>query len=1028
MRRKFTFLVKFACMLLFTTQSFAQDKTITGTVLSESNGNPMDGVTVTNKRTDKKTTTNAAGYFTILAKKGDVISFSFVGFNNIDRTYNDETSLRITLVSSNKDLGDVVVTAFGIKKDARGLTYSAQKVNADEVSQTQRENFLNAIQGRVAGATVNETSGAPGASTQIVLRGFNSLSGNVQPLIIVDGLPVNNNVFNQGQLASDQPNRNSDYSNRALDINPDDIESITVLKGPEATALYGIDAGSGALIITTKKGTVGKMKMSYDNSVRFDINYRWPEVQNIYDNGTNGVTQSGTRNFFGAKYKPDTKLYDNVRSFFQTGISTKHNLNFDGGTKKFTYRANGNYTYQAGTIPNTDFRRITASLTTVNKVMKGFEFTNKFSYSHTDNNKAFRGAGGFLQNLLLWPHDDDATKYLKDDGKRRKIIEDPAFAELDNPFFDINKNSNWDRNDRYIYNTTFNLDIKPWFNITARGQIDYYAQFGQQLYHPESNAYYSVRGRLEYYSQKYRGLSGSAIATFKKDFKKVKTILRIGTAMDEQRTTTWSVRADSLVLESGFTITELMSSTSKRINSQQSGRDTLRMRRLQGVFGELNLNFNNILYLNFTGRNDWTSTLPSAARSFFYPSVSSAFIFSDVLKAKWLSFGKLRGAYAETAKDAAPYASQSIYTAQLSSGGGVAYGFTRNNTDLVPERQKTFELGTELKFFKNKLGVDATYYNTRNIGQIVSLVRLSYATAFVLNTMNIADTKNEGVEISLNYTPIQKKNFSWKTNLNFSKMWNKVTYLPANIPEYYNSDSWIGNYRNGLIPGGTTTSLTGQTYLKNNAGDILIDPTNGYPVADPNYRVIAERLPNFTFGLQNQFKWKQWSLSMLLDFRFGGDVLNGNELWMTTVGLSRRTENRETPKIIQGVLRDGLENTATPTKNSIQIVPHFQQDYYTGRSYAQDYVEKNINWIRCRDLSLSYTFSKGAMNRSKYFKDLSVFATATDLFIISNYSGLNPQGNGNTPATSGIGGFGVDLGTMPLPMGINFGIRTTFKN
>jgi hypothetical protein len=246
--------------------------------------------------------------------------------------------------------------------------------------------------------------------------------------------------------------------------------------------------------------------------------------------------------------------------------------------------------------------------------------------------------------------------------------------------------------------------------------------------------------------------------------------------------------------------------------------------------------------------------------------------------------------------------------------------------------------------------------------------------------MNIADTKNEGVEVSLNYTPVQNKNFSWKTNLNFSKMWNKVTYLPANIPEYYNSDSWIGNYRNGLLPGGTTTSLTGQTYLRNTAGDILIDPTNGYPVADPNYRLIAERLPDFTFGLQNQFKWKGWSLSMLLDFRVGGDVLNGNELWMTTVGLSKRTENRETPRIIQGVLRDGLENTANPTKNTIQIVPYFQQDYYSGRSYAADYVEKDINWIRCRDLSLSYTFSKGAMSKSRYFKDLSIFATATDLF------------------------------------------------
>jgi TonB dependent receptor len=452
-------------------------------------------------------------------------------------------------------------------------------------------------------------------------------------------------------------------------------------------------------------------------------------------------------------------------------------------------------------------------------------------------------------------------------------------------------------------------------------------------------------------------------------------------------------------------------------------------KRLQGVFGEFTLNYDDWLYLTATGRNDWTSTLPKQSRSFFYSSLSGSFVFTELLpKNKVLSFGKLRGSYAETAKDIPPYQTQSVYTAQLTSGGGFAYGFTNNNPGIVPERQKTYEFGTELRFFSNRFGIDATYYNTLNKGQIVRLVRLSYGSGFILSTLNVADTRNEGLEIVFNANWIRQKNFRWTTNFNFAKTRNKVLYLPANIPEYYNSDTWLDNFRGGLIPGGTTTTLTGTSYLTNNKGQVLIDPGSGLPVVNGTYTKIAERNPDFNLGIQNMFTYKTWNLSFLLDVKVGGDIMNGTENYLTRVGLSKHTENREEPILINGVLRNGLENTANPTPNTIQIVPHYLSDYYRFNIPASVFVEKDVNWVRLRDITLQYNVPAAKLTKNKVFQNLAFFVTGTDLFIITNYSGVDPAVNGNSTATAGVGSLGVDYLNVGTPRGVNFGVRTTFKN
>jgi TonB-linked SusC/RagA family outer membrane protein len=1027
--RKMLYLMFLNIGLLLCCSVHAQEILVKGHITG-ANNQPVQGVTVSVKGTNRSVVTDGSGNYTIRANRGSTLEFTSVGFQKQEVTVTGE-SVNIQLLTDSKSLENVVVTtAFGIQKSKRSLGYSTQEVKGEEIAQTQRENFLNALQGRVAGATINPTSGAPGASTQIVLRGINSLTGNNSPLIIVDGLPINNNSFDQHLLASNLDNRSDDYTNRAADINPDDIESINVLKGPEATALYGIQAGSGAIIITTKRARSGKVRVSYDNSFRITHVYRFPEVQQVYDNGLNGQTTAvtSTRALFGAKYLPGTTLYNNIDNFFDDGFAQKHNLSLEGGSGNTAMRGSLTVRNESGVVPTTGLDQVNGRFSISNKPSDKLDITSSLSYTYSKVDKTYRGAGGFLQNLMLWPQDDDATNWLLPNGKRRKVLAGTA-AELDNPYFDVYKNHAYDKTHRATFNISATYNVNSWWDLTARLGTDFYTQYGNYFYHPESNSAYTVGGQVGEYNEQYLSLNGVFISTFKKNFGKLKNTLRVGVADDD-----WT-RKDFSYLGSRLkdSVTRKTSNANVLVNSRSTGADTLTKRRLQGVFAELNLNYNDIFYINLTGRNDWTSTLPVQARSFFYPSISTSFVFSDLIapNSRTFTFGKLRASYAGTAKDIQPYGSQSWYTnaSGQATGYGWLYDFYNNNPNIVPEKQKTFEVGTELKFFSNRLGIDASYYDTRNVGQIVRLVRLSYATGFVLNTSNIADTKNTGIEISLSGQPVKSSNFNWNTIINFTKTQNQVTRLPNNIPEFYNSDTWLGNFRAGLTRNGTITQLTGQSYLKNTAGQYIINPSTGLPVADGNYQKIGDRNPDFTIGFVNNISFRQRvTLSFLLDIRKGGDILNGNDLWMTQNGLSKRTLDRETPRVIPGVLNDGLQNTANPTPNTIPIIPMFNSSYYSVTSYASDFVEHDVNWLRLRDITLRYSLGASALRKLRAFAYADIFVTATDVFLITNYGGVDPTAGGNSAATAGGGSFGIDYGSLPTPRGINFGIKVQFAN
>jgi TonB-linked SusC/RagA family outer membrane protein len=1015
----------------------AQEKTITGTISSERNNEPVISATITNKRTKKSVQSSANGAFLIRAMKGDELEISSVGFTPKTITVGDATQVTVALAVRSGQLQEVVVTtAFGIKKTKRSQGTASQSVSGQEINETQRDNWMNAITGRVAGATVNTTSGAPGASSQIVLRGFNSIGGDNSALIILDGVPLNNTVFNQHRLASDIDNRNNDYTNRAADINPNDIESINVLKGPEAAALYGTEAGNGAIIITTKRGKAGKMRVAYDNSFRFEQINRFHDVQKVYDNGTNGAYSNTTRLFFGPKYAPGTILYNNPRNFFEVGTAFKHNIAVDGGRGFTTYRASGSYYDQSGTIPFTGNKKINARLSVFSKVTKKLELTGTLAYYYQFNRKAFRGADGYYLSLLRWPLDDDARRWQNVNGSRRIVsktagVDNPA--EANNPFFETERNKNFDRTHRVTANFGATYDATDWLSFDLKLGADAYGQFGAYIWDRESFNAYTFAGRIEEYNSRFKGFTSIFLATARKKFGNWGFTLRGGNAFDDRTTTDWSVRGDSLNVNPNTinyqNLSVELTSPLKRLNSRTQGRDTLTLQRSIGLFADLNIAYKDLLYINIAGRNDWLAEFPPSRRSYFYPSANVAFIFSELLpKGKVFNFGKLRASIARTGKRVPPYSNQSVYTNAVAStnGYGYSYGFGANNPDIFPEQQTAYEVGTELSFFDSRFTLDLTAYQIDIKNSVAANARPSYATGFILYTSNIADLTNKGFEAIAGFNWVRSTNFNWTTRVNFAKTTNKVTKLP--LPEFYNSDSWIAGYRASLYRGLPTTTIGGLDYVRNKAGDIIIDGATGLPTITANYVSVGDRNPDFVMGFTNTFNYKNFQLAVTLDWKQGGDVLNGTELFLAQQGLSTRTLNREQTIIVPGVLNDGLQESANPTRNTIPINPYYQNDIYTARSIAVDYVEHDVNWLRLRDVSLSYNFSPDFIRRSRLFSAARVFVTGTDLFIITNYTGPDPSANGNTPATGGVGGFAIDIGATPTPIGINFGIGVTFKN
>ncbi|MBE8713082.1 SusC/RagA family TonB-linked outer membrane protein [Sphingobacterium sp. KB22] len=1022
MRNLFFLILLFLVGLM---HSHAQTR-ITGVVKSSADGSPLIGATIRNVETRAATSSAAHGVFTISANVGETLSFSSVGMTTITLKV-DGKPIEVFLEQRGDAIDEVVVTAFGVERDRKSLGYSTPKVDGDDVSETQREAFFQGLQGRVPGLSINSSSGMPGASAQIVLRGFSSISGDNSALIVVDGVPIDNSTLNEKDLAINGANRDLDYSNRGMDINPEDIESYTIMKGPEATAMYGSQGAGGAILIVTKKAKAGAFAVNYNYSTRIETVNRFPERQYKYAQGVNGNYDGASANSLGPIYPDNVKLYtNNVDDFFTTGYNHKHNLSISGGNDRVSYRWSNEYNENAGIVPNSMYKRMSSRLNSTVKLSDKLDFNTSFSYIYSDNDKARRGLTGYLMTLMRFNPLYDIKDWIDEKGNR-VLHSGTIYNELDNPFWDVYRNIAFDEVNRVLATTNATYRATKWLTFNGTFGLDYSLTHGESVYHAQSysgsgSSATPRGGTISTYDRSSRTLSGNFAARARTNLGKNFNLLAVlGSNFNDFNFVTNSQYGEDFFDPDFYNINNTFPDT-------RNARSIQNHYRTIGFFGQTVWGYQELVYLTLSGRMDGASRLMPNNPFFAYPSASIAFNFTDMQFFKnnvpWLEDGKLRSSASLTGK--APfmtYFTRSSMESKFSTGGGYAYGVNGGNDDLQVEMTEDFEAGVEFSLLKKRLAFDFTYYSRLSKDQII-LPRLSYGTGFILKMINGGEVKNQGIEIQSRIKPIIYKDFAWDLIFNFTANKGRVLSLAEELPELYESDTWVlAGIRTAVHPGYSIGAVSGTRFERNDNGDVLINPSTGLPIAgNGRYYPIGDRMPKFTLGTINKFTYKAFDLNFLWDLRVGGDVVNGLDYRMFIYGLSKKSLNREEPRVITGVLKDGLENSATPTENSIAVTPYYSSTYYTTNFEPQQFVEKDIWTLRLRDISLRYQLPKSVMRRLGEKTSMSVFMTVTDLLMFTNYTGLDPESNINTPGVGGIGGYGIDFGNMGKPRGFNFGL------
>lgn len=995
-------------LLLFPLFAFSQSRQISGRV-TDDKGNPLPSVSVLQKGTNNGTVTNEyGGYVLTVTGASPTLVFSYAGMQTMELPVKTPSVYDVRLLPG-AAMSEVVVTALGIRKEKRQLGYAAQEVSGEALTRTKETNIVNALRGQVAGVTINSGGGAPGQGSRIIIRGIKSLSPgkNNQPLFVIDGIIMDNSTI----TGDDAQASLRGMTNRAADINPDDVESISVLRGGAATALYGQAGSNGVVVITTKSAKAGKMRINFTSTYGVEEVNKFPDVQSVYTQGYRGVydpqtifTNWGPTVEAARAIDPThpAELFHNYARGYKTGNQVRNSLTLSGGTENALLTSSLSYLKQNGVIPNSDYRNISARLNGQFRAGNIFKFSPSFNFINSGGLRV--NPERYNEQLSYWSPRWDVTDYINPDGTMKGYRDNPIYGTYSNQFRD---NVN-----RLITNVSATLSPVKWFDLDFRGGMDYYADFrrhaapGPRGIVGERNYSDNGLGFVREFRISNRIFTSNLIGTFRNNWtNRFSTTLRLGNDVRAQKFSRLTSTGSELDIPTLLTL-----NNAKVRATDQYEEDY----RIVSAFGDVTLNWDNYLFLNITGRNDWTSTLAAGNNSFFYPSVSLSYVFSDhFLKPSWLNFGKLRASLAEVGKDASPYETNAYYNPViLTSSSQVSWtrGNARGQQTLLPERTTTLELGTELRALNNRLGLDFTWYKLNSRDQIIP-VFVSPTSGYTSVITNAGEIENRGIEIVLNGAPIRGNNFSWDATINFARNRNKVVSIVEGLTEI-TVGSWFGyvgaTATMKYIPGQPVGSIYGtsyQRYYGNKPDDrltvdrslpIVIASTGanrGFPVRDLTQRILGNSQPDWTGGLINTFTYKKLRLSFLFETHQGQDRYNQLGNYQAAFGTAPYTLDRSTSKVFAGVLPDGTPNTQLVYLG--QGVGPDGRDYTDGyyrnvyRGITENFVE-DASWVRLRNLSLSYQLPTNFI-RGNVVRDATITFTGNNLLLWTKFSGFDPD-------------------------------------
>jgi TonB-linked SusC/RagA family outer membrane protein len=1055
--RKFALLL--TCLLLIGIHVvFAQSRTLTGKVTDSDDGSSLPGVSVVVKGTSIGTVTDIDGKFSLnVTGDSKILRFSFIGYDAQEVDISKVSTVTLALEKTTLSVDEVVVTAMGIKKDKKALGYAVQGVKEEEIVRTRNSDLAGAMQGKVAGVEIKPSSGMPGASSQIVIRGARSFTDNNTPLYVVDGMPIASTAdFSTGQSTS-----GADISNRAADIDPSDIESIDILKGQSAAALYGIRASNGVVIITTKSGRkneIGKPVISITHNSNFSVVSRTPDYQDTYAQGSYGSYVPTASTSWGPKiselpndpkyggnlqgqagkyYVPQLdkgkqdpwvtpQIFNNWDDYFQTGYSTTNGVNVSQANKSGNFALGVNQTKQTGIALNTGMDRWNAKAIADQKLSENFKVGFSANYSRNNIDKLTGANDGSLQGVLAAPR----SYNLK--GYPCNVPGDP-YSQIyfrggnwDNPYWIPDNNTFNEKTERFFGNgfIAFNSNLNESMKLNIRYQVgtDSYTTHYQDIFGYGSKG---KAGTIDNYGVTSSTINSLATANF--DWTIVKDIefsAMIGNEFNNTNTKKYDQFGTDFNFGGWNHIDNVKTVTASE--SQYSDRTV-------GFFGSLSLSWKSMLFLNATGRNDVVSTMPRNNRSFFYPSVSLGFVLSEIEAVKelsWISFAKLRGSYAEVGQAGNYYQNYFVkpdysggfwsdYPIQYPLGNINSYipSYTQYDPKLKPQNTKSYEFGGEFKFFNNRLGIDYTFSKQIVTDQIFA-VPLAASTGAGSLVMNGGQVHTDAHEIMFYVTPIKTKNFQWDVNLNYTKIVNVVDSLASGVESIYLGGFTTPQVRAGI--GATYPVIYGVGYARDAAGNILVednpgDTYHGMPMAGEP-KVIGNVSPDFILNGTTSFTYKSISLSAVVEWKQGGQMYSGSNGLLDLYGMSARTNDRESTFVFKGVKPDGTPNDIVRGGPND---PDAVQDLYADvlGNIDEFYIYDN-SFVKLREVALKYDLPK--MFSKKLKIGVSIYARNILLWTaLPNMDPESSQGNNN------MGG-SFERFSMPQATSYGFGFDVTF--